>query len=206
MKSRRRSIDYPPTFGVDLDRPPGAVAQVEIKFPSVICDPQIDGRFLTVKQGFRLEQLQRGADCLRAGAVAGLPVIGPQQEELERAGADGVILPMAIDPNGSPAVLVRIVKELDSRLEHKSDQSVRSRPAVAVIHGQRLAEHMLDQVRFFVFLENPAPVLPRERIPAPDRCKGEYRLGRDQPLRIFCDHGLKFAQEQQGQLDRDAAG
>ena len=64
---------------------------------------------------------------------------------------------------------------------------------------------MLDQVRFFVFLESPAPVLPRERIPAPDRCKGEYRLGRDQPFRILCDHGFKFAQEQQGQLDRDAA-
>ena len=84
MKSRRRSIYYPPTFGVDLDRPPGAVAQVEIEFTSVICDPQIDGSLLTVKQGFRLERLLRGADCLRARAVAGLPVIGPQQEELER--------------------------------------------------------------------------------------------------------------------------
>ncbi len=126
MKSRRRSSYYAPTFGVDLDRPPGAVAQVEIEFASVTCDPQIDGRFLTVKQGFGLEQLQRGADGLRAGAVAGLPVMGPQQEELEGAGADGVILPVAIDPNRSPAVLVRIVKELDSSLEHQSEQSVRS--------------------------------------------------------------------------------
>jgi len=206
MKSRRRSIYYPPTFGVDLYRPPGAIAEVEIEFPPVICDPQIDGRFLTVKQGFGLEQLLRGADGLRAGAVAGLPVIGPQQEELERAGADGVILPMAIDPNASPAVLVRIVKEFDSSLEHKSDQSVRSGPAVAVIQGHRLAEHMLDQIRFFVFLENSAPVLPGDRIAAPDRGKGEYRLGRDQALGIFCDLGLKFAQEQQGQLDRDGAG
>src|ERR1019366_550983 len=112
MESRRRSIYYPPTFGVDLDRPPRAIAQVEIEFPPVICDPQIDGRFLTVEQGFRLEQFQRGVDCLRAGAVACLPVIGPQQEKLERAGADRVILPMAIDANASPAVLVRIVKEL----------------------------------------------------------------------------------------------
>src|ERR1019366_8027364 len=63
MEPRGRSIYYPPTFGVDLDRSPGAIAQVEIEFPSVICDPQIDGRLLTVKQGFRLEQLQRGADC-----------------------------------------------------------------------------------------------------------------------------------------------
>lgn len=77
----------------------GAVAQVEIKFPAVIGDAQIDVSFLTVEQGFRLEQLQRGADGLRAGAVASLPVIGPQQEELERAGADGVILEVAIDPN-----------------------------------------------------------------------------------------------------------
>ena len=116
-----------------------------------------------------------------------------------------MILPMAIDANASPAVLVRIMKELDSSLQHKSDQSVRSRPALAVIHGHRLAQHMLDQVRFFVFLKNPAPVLPGEWIRAPDRCKGEHRLGRDQPLRIFRDQGLKFAEEQQGQLDRDAA-
>jgi len=65
---------------------------------------------------------------------------------------------------------------------------------------------MLDQIRFFVFLENSAPVLPGDRIAAPDRGKGEYRLGRDQALGIFCDLGLKFAQEQQGQLDRDGAG
>src|ERR1035437_8475330 len=143
MESRRRSLYYPPSSGVDFHRPPGAIAQVEIEFPSVICDPQIDGRFLTIKQGFRLEQLHRGVDCLRAGAVACLPVIGPQQEELERAGADRVILPMAIDANASPAVLVRIVKELDSSLEHKSDQSVRSGPAVAVIQGHRPAEHLL---------------------------------------------------------------
>ena len=206
MKSRRRSSYQPPTFGIDLDRPPGAVAEVEIEFPSVICDAQVDGSFLTVKQGFGFEQLQRGADCLRAGALAGLPVIGPQQEELEWPGADRVILPMAIDANGSPAVLVRVVKELDSALEHKSDQSVRSGPAVGVIQGHRLVEHILDQSQFFVFLENPAPVLPGERIRAPDRGKGEYRLGRDQPLRIFCDLGLKFAQEQPGQLDRNAAG
>ena len=107
-----------------------------------------------------------------------------------------MILEVPIDPNGSPAVLVGVVKEFDSRLEHKSDQSVRSRRAVALIDGHRRAEHILDQVRFFVFLENPAPVLPGERIRAPDRGKGEHRLGRDQPLRIFCDQGLKLAQEQ----------
>jgi hypothetical protein len=55
MKSRRRSIYYPPTIDVDLDRTPSSVAQVEIKFPAMICDPQIDGRFLTIKQGFRFQ-------------------------------------------------------------------------------------------------------------------------------------------------------
>src|SRR5271166_6094140 len=157
MKSRRRSIYYPPPFGIDLDRPPGAVAEVEIKFPAVICDPQIDERFRTVKQGFRFQQIQRGADGLRAGALAGLLVIGPQQEQLERTGADRTILPVAIDPNRSPAVLVGIVKEFDSRLEHQTDQSVRGGLAVAGIDGHRITEHMLDQVRFPMFLENPAP-------------------------------------------------
>ena len=205
MKPRRRSIYYPPTFAVDLDCPPGAVAQVEIKFPLVICDPQIDGRFLTVKQGLGLEQLLRGADGVGARARSGIPVIAAQQEELKRPGADGVILPMAIDAQGSPAVLVRIVKELDSGLQHQSNQPVRCRPTRGLIQANRLAEHMLNQVRFFVFLEEPAPALPGERMRAPDRGKGEHGLGRDQQLRIFRDPGLKFAQEEQGQLDGDAA-
>src|SRR5271166_146247 len=118
MKSRGRSIYYPPPFGIYLDGPPGAVTKVEIEFPSMICDPQIDGRFRTVKQSFRFQQIQRGADGLRAGALAGLLVIGPQQEQLERARADGPILEVPIDPNGSPAVLVGIVKEFDARVEH----------------------------------------------------------------------------------------
>ena len=117
-----------------------------------------------------------------------------------------MILPVAVDAKGSPAVLVGIVKEFDSRLEHESDQSVRGGITVAVFQRQRRAEHVLDQFRFFILLKNPAPVLPRDRIPASDRCKGEYRLGRDQPFRIVCDQRFKFAQEQQGQLDRDAAG
>src|SRR5271156_3581356 len=145
MKSRRRSIYYPPAFGIDLDDSPGAVAQVEIKFPSVVCDPQIDGRLFAVEQGLGFQQIQRGADGLRTRALAGLLVVGPQQEQLERAGADGTILPVAIDPNGSPAMLVGIVKEFDSRLEHKRYQSVRGGFAVAGIQGDRRAEHMLDQ-------------------------------------------------------------
>src|SRR5712671_6089179 len=123
MKSWRRSIYYPPPFAIDLDRSPGAIAQVEIKFSVVICDSQIDERFGTVKKGFRFQQIQRGADGLHAGTLAGLRVVGPQQEQLERAGAYGTILPVAIDPNGSPAALVAIVKEFDSGLEHKPDQS-----------------------------------------------------------------------------------
>jgi hypothetical protein len=117
-----------------------------------------------------------------------------------------MILPVAIDVQGGPSVLVGIVKEFDSRLEHKCDESVRGRLAFGVIQRQGRAEHMLDQVCLFIFLESPAPMVPREGIPAPDRCKGEYRLGRDQPFRVFCDQGFKFAQEQQGQLDRDTAG
>ena len=57
-----------------------------------------------------------GSDCLGAGVLIGLPVIGTQQEELELPGAYWMILPMAIDTNGSPAALVRIVKELGSSL------------------------------------------------------------------------------------------
>src|SRR5215472_4344696 len=78
MKSRRRSIYYPPTSSIDLDRPPGAVTEIEIEFPAVECDAQVDGSFLAVEQCFCLEQLQRSADGLRARAVAGLAVIGPQ--------------------------------------------------------------------------------------------------------------------------------
>src|SRR5271156_3368488 len=119
MKSRWRSIYNPPPFGINLDCPPSAVAQVEIEFTAVICDSQIDDRFLTVKQRLRFQQIQRGTDGLRAGAPAGLLVVGPQEEQLERAGANGTILEVPIDPNRSPAMLVGIVKEFDSAIEHK---------------------------------------------------------------------------------------
>ena len=69
MKSRWRSIYNAPPFRIDLDCTPRAVAQVEVKFTSVTCDSQIDDRFLTVKQGFRFQQIECGADGLRAGAL-----------------------------------------------------------------------------------------------------------------------------------------
>src|SRR5271154_1505992 len=102
MKSRWRSIYNPPSFVIDLDCPPGTVAQVEIKFTAVICDPQIDERLLTVKQRLRFQQIQRGTDGLRARALAGLLIIGPQQEQLKRAGTNGTILEVPVDPNRSP--------------------------------------------------------------------------------------------------------
>src|SRR5271154_4098443 len=119
MKSRWRAIYNPPPFRINLDCPPRTVTQVEIKFSAVICDPQIDDRFLTVKQRLRFQQIQRGTDGSRAGALAGLLVIGPQQEQLERAGTNGTILEVPIDPNRSPAMLVEIVKKFVSTIEHK---------------------------------------------------------------------------------------
>ena len=55
MKSRRLSVYDSPAFGIDLSSSPGAVAEVEIELPPVICDSQIDGRFLAVKQGLRFQ-------------------------------------------------------------------------------------------------------------------------------------------------------
>lgn len=101
-------------------------------------------------------------------------------------------------------MLVGVVKELDSGIERQSNQSVRSRPATD-IRRQRTAEPVLYEVGFFQLLQNPAPVLPGARILAPDRGKGEHCLGRDQPLRIFRNSRLKFAQEQQREFGRDAA-
>jgi hypothetical protein len=116
-----------------------------------------------------------------------------------------MIFPVTIDANRGPSVLVGIVKELDSSLEYKPDEYVSGGPTIAAIDGQRLAEHMFDQVQFPEFLKYPPPALPRGWVRTPDRCKGEDSFGRDQPIWVLRDYGRKFAQEQQRQLDRDAA-
>ena len=72
----------------------------------MICDPQIDGSFLTVEKGLRVEQFQRGPDGLCAWAVARLPLIGLTQKELEQTRADGMILPVAIDLSKSNETLI----------------------------------------------------------------------------------------------------
>jgi hypothetical protein len=57
-KFRRRAIDYPPALLIDLDRPPGAIAAVEIEPAPVLGHPQMDGTLFSVKQRAGLEQFR----------------------------------------------------------------------------------------------------------------------------------------------------
>ena len=54
-KLRRRSIDHPPTFIIDLDRPSGAIAQIQVEPARVLGHAQVDRTLLSVKQRARLD-------------------------------------------------------------------------------------------------------------------------------------------------------
>src|SRR6266404_4697783 len=123
-KFRRRSLDYPPPFIIDLDRPPGAVAQVKVEPAPVLGHAQVDRTLFSVKQRLRLEQLRRGADRLSARALAGIEVIESQQKKLEGARTDRIVLPVSVNANRGPALLVGIMKQLQPRVQSQPDQSV----------------------------------------------------------------------------------
>src|SRR5215469_14281249 len=205
MKSRRWSIDDPPALGIDLDCAPGAVAKVEVELLVMTGDPKVDESFRTVKQGLGFQEILGSANRLGAWALTGLAVIRAQQEELEVTRPNGMVLEVSVDPNRSPAALVGIVKQFDPGVERKPNQPVSRVVADGRVSRNRIGEHVLDQFGFVVLLQNPAPALPGRRIRASDCRKREHRLGRDQPVGIIRDLGLKLAQEQQRQLDCDAA-
>ena len=79
-KLRRRSLDYPPALSIELDGPPGAIAQVKVEPAPVLSHSQMDRTLCSVKQRSRLEQLRRGADRLSPRALAGMEVIESQQK------------------------------------------------------------------------------------------------------------------------------
>ena len=55
-KTRRRSIDYPPTLIIDLDRSPGAIAEVKVEPVSVLGYSQVAARaFLCARSSKRAE-------------------------------------------------------------------------------------------------------------------------------------------------------
>jgi hypothetical protein len=93
----RWSIDHPPAFNVNLDRPPRAIAEVEVEPAAVLGHPQVDRTLLSVKQRSRLEQLRRGADRAAPWALAGMEVIDAQQKQLEGARTDRIVLPMTVN-------------------------------------------------------------------------------------------------------------
>src|ERR1700687_4250937 len=123
-KFRWRPIYYPPALIIDLDRPPGAIAQVKIKPAGVLGHAQVDRTLFSVKQRSRLEQLRRGADRPSAWALAGIEVIDSQQKKLEGARTDRIVLPVRVKANGSPALLVGIMKQLKPRVQSQPDQFV----------------------------------------------------------------------------------
>src|SRR5260370_33569736 len=123
-KFRRRSIYYPPALMIDLDRPPGAIAQVKVEPPPVLGHAQVDRTLFCVKQRSRLEQLGRGADRLSAWALAGIEVIDAQQKKLEGARTNRIVLPVSVNANRGPALLVGIMKQLKPRVQGHPDQSV----------------------------------------------------------------------------------
>ena len=108
--------------------------------------PEMDLAFRAIKQRPRLEDLQHRTDGPSTGALAGVAIEDPEQEEIERAGTQRIVLPVLINLNRGPAVLLRIVKELDPGVKRKGDQPGSVRFPPAAINPRRLAQHVLDDV------------------------------------------------------------
>src|SRR5258708_18138758 len=142
---------------IDLDRPPGAIAEIKVEPAPVLGHSQVDRTLFSVKQRACLEQLRRGADRLTAWALAGIEVIDAQQKKLEGTRTDRIVLPVSVNANGSPALLVGIVKQLKSRVQGQPDQSVGLGLPLQVFAARGLAEHVFDQVRLLVLLKNRPP-------------------------------------------------
>src|ERR1039457_7106105 len=107
----------------------------------------MDLAFRTIKQRPRFEDLQDCTSCPATGALTGVAIEDPEQEKIESAGAQQIVLPVLINLDGGPAVLLRIVEEFDPGTQSESDESGSVRFPAAAISPRRLAQHILDHVR-----------------------------------------------------------
>src|ERR1022692_2999492 len=136
----------------------------------------MDLAFRAIKQRPRLEYLQHRTNCSSTGALAGVAIEDPEQEKIEGSGTQRIVLPVVVDFNRGPAVLLRIVEELDPGMHSESDKSGRvGLPSTAVI-PRPLAQHVFNHVGLLILGEDRAPAFPLGRIGAPDSRKGQYRF------------------------------
>src|ERR1022692_788047 len=101
----------------------------------------MDLAFRPIEECARLEDLEHRTNCSSTGALAGLAIEDPEQKKIEGSGAQRIVLPVVVDFNRAPAVLLRIVEELDPGMHGESDESGRvGLPSTAVI-PRRFAQH-----------------------------------------------------------------
>ena len=69
-EAHRRIVDHAPAGGVDFDRAPSVIPEVEIKPPAQTADTDADRPFRSVEMRLGLRHVERGLQRLRTGRAA----------------------------------------------------------------------------------------------------------------------------------------
>ena len=96
-KPHRRIVDHSPTGGIDLHRPPGRVAEVEVEPVVQSTDADMDDALRRVEMRLRLDHVERRLQRLGTRRALRRLEEAARQPAAEALGADRPGLPVAVD-------------------------------------------------------------------------------------------------------------
>ena len=120
-EAHRRIVDHPPAGGIDLHRPPGLVAEVEVEPVVQPADADMDDTFGRVEMRLGLDHVERRLQCLGTRRALRRLKEAACQPAAEALGADWPGLAMAVDVEVGEAGSVRRVKQLGRLREVDQD-------------------------------------------------------------------------------------
>ena len=183
-EAHRRIVDHAPAGGVDLDRPPRLVAEIEIEPAVQPADADMDDAFRRIEMRLGLDHVQRRLQRLRTRRAVRLLEEAARQPAAEALGADRPGLAMAVDVEIGEAGAVGGVEQFGGCASSiRMSACVGPRPRVAAFLGDGLVERRhaapgLLQLRA-QRLEGGAIFLLQRREPL-------QHLGREGRARIGC--------------------
>ena len=106
-KAHRRIVDHSPAGGIDLHRPPGCVAKVEVEPLVQSADADMDDAFRRIEMRLGLDHVQRRLQRLRTRRALRRLEEAARQPAAKALGADRPGLPVAVDVEVGEAGSVR---------------------------------------------------------------------------------------------------
>ena len=143
-KPHRRRVDDAPAAGVDLDRAPPGVAEIEVEFAVETGDAGMNLTLVGVIMGFGFDHVERRRHGFRARSAVGLVEESPRQPAVESPRTNEPRLAVALDVEVGVAGQVRRMKQVGGLGEPKQDVGLRLRPrvrdAASALFGERVVE------------------------------------------------------------------